>query len=253
MSISFTYTFSPTAVIYSAEHNTNNTDLRNAIRSAHHQDADGTLLVNADISGSAEIAYSKLNLTNTILNADINSSANIAESKINFNTTSGHDHDGSDSKKIPAISSTYFGNLSGANLTSLAGAQVTGLDWDNCWSDAVHSHASSGEGGNLDWDTCWSDAVHSHGSAGEGGTLSGYFSTTGDNTTTGYIYAARFRTTATAGGGYYELKNQSSTPSTPGSGLVKMFTDGSDNLVFRRDDGQSASINLSTGSITTWH
>lgn len=36
------------------------------------------------------------------------------------NTTIGHDHDGTDSKK---------------------------LDWDNIWSDAVHNHSSAGEGG----------------------------------------------------------------------------------------------------------
>jgi hypothetical protein len=36
----------------------------------------------------------------TIVNADINASAAIAESKVAFNTTSGHDHDGTDSKAI---------------------------------------------------------------------------------------------------------------------------------------------------------
>ncbi len=39
-------------------------------------------IVNADISGSAAIAYSKLNLTGTIVNADISASAAIARSKI---------------------------------------------------------------------------------------------------------------------------------------------------------------------------
>jgi hypothetical protein len=45
------------------------------------------------------------------------------------------------------------------------------LDWDNIWSDAVHSHSAAGEGGTLDWDNVWSDAVHDHSSAAEGGTL----------------------------------------------------------------------------------
>jgi len=58
------------------------------------------------------------------------------------NTSTGHDHDGTDSKS---------------------------LDWDNCWSDAVHSHGSAGEGGTLDWDNIWSDAVHNHSSNAEGG------------------------------------------------------------------------------------
>jgi hypothetical protein len=39
-------------------------------------------IVNADVSASAAIAYSKLSLTNSILNADINSSAAIALSKL---------------------------------------------------------------------------------------------------------------------------------------------------------------------------
>jgi hypothetical protein len=45
------------------------------------------------------------------------------------------------------------------------------LDWDNIWSDAVHSHSAAGEGGTLDWDSIWSDAVHDHSSAAEGGTF----------------------------------------------------------------------------------
>jgi hypothetical protein len=39
-------------------------------------------IVNADVNGSAQIAYSKLNLTNTILDADVNASAAIAWTKI---------------------------------------------------------------------------------------------------------------------------------------------------------------------------
>jgi hypothetical protein len=215
-------------------------------------------ILNADINASAGITYSKLTLTNGIRNADIYSSAGIVESKITFNTSTGHDHNGTTSKRIPAISSTYFTSLSGANLTSLRGSQVTGLDWDTCWTDAVHTHSSSGEGGLLDWDTCWSDAVHSHASSGEGGTLSGYLSSTGDTMSgnydcTGYLYAVRSRVTGTAGGGYTELREQSSTPSTPGSGYVKVYVNGSDDLVFRRDDGKSASLNLTAGTITTWH
>ena len=43
--------------------------------------ADGTI-VNADVNTSAQIAYGKLNLTNSIVNADINASAAIALSKL---------------------------------------------------------------------------------------------------------------------------------------------------------------------------
>lgn len=53
-----------------------------------HADSSGilssSLIVNADVSGSAAIAYSKLNLANSIVNADINSSAAIAYSKLNL-------------------------------------------------------------------------------------------------------------------------------------------------------------------------
>ena len=53
-----------------------------------HADAGGaltsSLLVNADVSGSAAIAYSKLNLATSIVNADISASAAIAYSKLNL-------------------------------------------------------------------------------------------------------------------------------------------------------------------------
>lgn len=44
-------------------------------------------ILNADINTSAAIAYSKLNLSNSILNADINASAAIAYSKLNLSTS----------------------------------------------------------------------------------------------------------------------------------------------------------------------
>lgn len=45
------------------------------------------------------------------------------------------------------------------------------LDWDDCFTDAVHSHASNAEGGQLDWDNIWSDAAHDHSATAEGGQL----------------------------------------------------------------------------------
>lgn len=47
----------------------------------------GTSIVNADISASAAIAYSKLNLATSIVNADISASAAIAYSKLNLATS----------------------------------------------------------------------------------------------------------------------------------------------------------------------
>jgi hypothetical protein len=63
----------------------------------------------------------------------------------------------------------------GGALADHAHAGIAGdggqLDWDNIWSDAVHSHSAAGEGGTLDWDSVWSDAVHDHSSAAEGGAV----------------------------------------------------------------------------------
>lgn len=46
-----------------------------------------SLLVNANVSGSAAIAYSKLNLSNSIVNADIATGAAIAYSKLNLSNS----------------------------------------------------------------------------------------------------------------------------------------------------------------------
>jgi len=54
------------------------------------------------------------------------------------------------------------------------------------------------------------------------------------------------------GGGYYQFRNQSANPSTPSTDRIRMYTDGGDNLKFKRDNGQTATINLSTGAISTW-
>jgi len=83
MSIDVTYTFVAMTIARASEVNQNFTDLRDSIRGAHHQDADGTKLVNADLDGAAAVAYSKLALSDSIVNADINTSAAIAWSKIN--------------------------------------------------------------------------------------------------------------------------------------------------------------------------
>lgn len=55
--------------------------------------------------------------------------------------------------------------------TAATAWSICQLDWDNVWTDAVHTHASNAEGGQLDWDTALTDAVHSHASNVEGGQL----------------------------------------------------------------------------------
>lgn len=57
-------------------------------------------IVDADISALAAIDYSKLYLTGGIVNADVSASAGIEESKITFDTSAGHHHDGIDSRLV---------------------------------------------------------------------------------------------------------------------------------------------------------
>lgn len=84
-------------------------------------------IVNADISSSAAIAYSKLSLTGSIVNADINSSAAIAYSKLNLvGSVSNADLAGSiaDSKlnQITTDSKVHGSSITGlASLSSGAG------------------------------------------------------------------------------------------------------------------------------------
>lgn len=124
MAIDVTYTFTPMTIIASSEVNQNFTDLRDSLRGAHHQDADGTLLVNADVDAAAAIAYSKLNLSSSIVDADINASAAIQESKILFDGTSGHDHSGGTSGKAidPSDLDGVSANVTATNLNTLTGA-----------------------------------------------------------------------------------------------------------------------------------
>jgi len=69
------FTFSSGAVVVASEHNTNFDDIYNEFNGN---------ISNTNISGSAAIAYSKLNLTGSILNADIATDASIAASKLDL-------------------------------------------------------------------------------------------------------------------------------------------------------------------------
>ncbi len=82
-----------------------------------------TSIVNADISASAAIAYSKLNLSTSILNADINASAAIARTKLSALTTSrAMVTDGSGFDSVSAVTSTELGYVSG--VTSSIQTQI---------------------------------------------------------------------------------------------------------------------------------
>lgn len=52
-----------------------------------------------DLNSAFDTIYNDYN--GSITNANVSASAGIVESKIAFNTTTGHDHDGTDSKAIP--------------------------------------------------------------------------------------------------------------------------------------------------------
>jgi hypothetical protein len=76
---------------------------------------------NAQIADDAAIVYSKLNLGGNIKNADITGAAAIAESKLAFNTSTGHSHNGTDSKKI-TVNRAFTWFLDGTSINGVAGA-----------------------------------------------------------------------------------------------------------------------------------
>lgn len=59
---------------------------------------DGTIPTAAQFNNDFDTIYNEFN--GSITNANISASAAIAESKLAFNTSTGHDHDGTDSKEI---------------------------------------------------------------------------------------------------------------------------------------------------------
>ena len=100
-------------------------------------DADVDLgnLTNSNISSSAAIAYSKLNLSNSILNADINSSAAIAYSKLAALTADkALISNGSGVVSVSSVSSTELGYVSGVTsgiqgqLNSLS-SLISNFEW----------------------------------------------------------------------------------------------------------------------------
>lgn len=78
--INIPFTFSAGAVIVASQHNSDFSTI--------YSDYNGNI-DNTNIATSAAIAYSKLNLANSIVNADINSSAAIVDTKLAQITTAG--------------------------------------------------------------------------------------------------------------------------------------------------------------------
>lgn len=79
-----------------------------------------TSIVNADVSASAAIAYSKLNLATSIVNADISASAAIAYSKLNLATSIVN----ADISASAAIAFSKLASLSSANILVGNGSNV---------------------------------------------------------------------------------------------------------------------------------
>ena len=77
--VSIPYTFSAGAVIVASQHN--------ACFSTIYSEFNGSI-TDANISGSAAIAYSKLNLTGNIIDGDLSASLNLPDSKLAQITTS---------------------------------------------------------------------------------------------------------------------------------------------------------------------
>lgn len=101
--VSLPYTFSAGATIIASQHNSNFSTIYN--------DYNGNI-TNVNISSSAGVIYSKLNLTNGIVNSDINSSAAIADSKLAEITTAG---------KVSGSALTTLPNIpSGAGIVPIA-------------------------------------------------------------------------------------------------------------------------------------
>ena len=98
-----------------------------SITSAHI--VDGTI-VNGDVSASAAIAYSKLNLGTSIVNADVSASANIVDTKLNTISTAGKVANSATTATSTAGNSTIVardgsGNFAAGTITAALSGNAT--------------------------------------------------------------------------------------------------------------------------------
>lgn len=87
---------------------------------------DGTIPTASQFNGDYDTIYSEFN--GNITNANISASAAIAESKIAFNTSTGHDHDGVDSKLIAPQAGTVIQVVQGTYATNVSSSNSTPVD-----------------------------------------------------------------------------------------------------------------------------
>jgi hypothetical protein len=153
---------------------------------------DGTVPTASQFNGDFDTIYNEFN--GSIENANIDASAGISESKISFDTTAGHDHDGTDSKKI-SLYRAFVWYVSGTLVTGTSvGARYVApqnLTITKCWLSARTAPTGSAilVDINLNGTTIWAtQANRATITAG---------STTGNTTT--------FDTTAITAGQYLDL------------------------------------------------
>lgn len=119
----------------------------------------GGLIVNADVSGAAAIAYSKLALTGSILNADVNGSAAIAYSKLNLaSSIVNSDVNGSAAiaySKLALSGSIVDADISGA--TTITGSKLQAASASNAGAVNTTTQSFAGnktfQGSNTDFGT----------------------------------------------------------------------------------------------------
>ena len=97
--------------------------------------ADNENITYTDLNGNFDTIYNEFN--GNIDNANIDSSAAISESKIAFSTSTGHDHDGVDSKAIPkglvfTVTGTLTTGTSVAPLLIATGTLTISKVYVNC-------------------------------------------------------------------------------------------------------------------------
>lgn len=108
------------ATIRAADVTGNENSIFNYLQAGVDTIADGSI-VNADVSASAAIAYSKLSLTGTIVNADISASAAIVYSKLSLANTIVN----ADISTSAAIADSKLAQITTASKVS--GTSITGL------------------------------------------------------------------------------------------------------------------------------
>ncbi len=147
-------------------------------------------LVNADVNASAAIAYSKLNLATSIVNADIAAAAAIAHTKL-ANITAGSILMGDASNVPTATAVTGDVTVTSGGVTAIAAGVIVNADVNA--AAAIAGTKVAPDFGSQNIQTTGTGSVAS-------------------NTLTG-----------TAGNGFLAATEQSSSPSTPASGLVRLY------------------------------